>query len=57
MTSVVDNGATVDLGAVAGATLYRVYYWPEIVVFSDEPSENTNVHGAEYSWSLSAEQV
>lgn len=56
-TTVVDNGATVDLSAVPGASLYRAYYWPEILVFSDEPSENTNVHGAEYSWSLSAEQV
>ena len=56
-TTVVDNGATVDLGAVAGASIYRAYYWPEIMVFSDPPVENVVVHGAEYSWSLIAEQI
>lgn len=56
-TPVVLVGDVAQLTPVAGATLYRAYYWPELVVFSDAPAENADVHGAQYSWSLSAEEV
>lgn len=54
VTMVVD---VAQLTPVAGATLYKAYYWPELTVFSNEPPVDTNVHGAEYSWSLEAEEV
>ena len=46
-----------QLTPVAGAAIYRAYYWPELEVFSDPPSEDQDVHGADFSWSLNAEQV
>lgn len=46
-----------QLTPVAGASVYRAYYWPEIIVFSDAPDENADVHGADYSWTLNAEEV
>ena len=46
-----------QLTPVAGAEVYRAYYYPEITVFSDAPSETQNVHGGESSWQLTAEQV
>ena len=56
-TPVVMVGDVATLTPIAGATVYRAYYWPEIVVFSDAPAESTNVHTSEMSWTLNAEQV
>jgi hypothetical protein len=59
-TSIVINAGppdTADLGAVAGATQYRITYFPEITVFADPPEVETDVHGKAVSWSIDAEQV
>lgn len=48
---------TLQITPVAGATVYRAYYWPEFFVFSDPPSEQADVHGGDWSWSLTAEEV
>ena len=55
ITDLTGNIAT--LQSVANATQYRVIYYPEIIVFCDPPSQDTDVHGAAVSWSLQAEQV
>lgn len=50
-------GDVAQITPVAGATLYRAYYWPEFYVFSEPPNESANVHGADFNWNLSAEEV
>lgn len=50
-------GDVATITPVAGATIYRAYYWPEFYVFSDPPAESADVHGGEWSWSLTAEEV
>lgn len=52
-----DGGTDAFITPVPGTTLYRAYYWPEFFVFSDAPSETNNVHQADFSWTLTAEQV
>jgi hypothetical protein len=47
--------AVVD--AVAGATQYRVTYFPEITVFCDPPEVTNDIHGKAVSWTINAEQV
>lgn len=54
VTMVVD---VAQLTPIAGVSWYRAYYWPEITVFSEAPNESADVHGADYSWTLEAEQV
>jgi hypothetical protein len=59
-TSIVINTGppdTADLGVVAGATQYRVTYFPEITVFADPPEVTNDVHGKAISWTINAEQV
>lgn len=46
-----------NLGAVAGATQYRVTYFPQITVFADPPEVVNDVHGKTISWTINAEQV
>lgn len=53
--SIISDVAT--LGVVAGATQYRVEFFPEITVFADRPQQDVDVHGANHSWTLEAEQV
>jgi len=53
--NIVSNDAT--LGAVSGATAYRVHYWPELTVFVTEPPENWARSGNSFDWSFEAEQV
>jgi len=53
--NIVTNAAT--LGVVAGATAYRVHYWPELTVFVKEPPENWDRSGNSFGWSFEAEQV
>lgn len=48
---------TADLGVVAGATQYRVTYFPEITVFCDPPVVDNDLHGKTISWTINAEQV
>ena len=53
--NVVTNTATV--ATVAGATHYGVNYYPEITVYASEPSTEGDLSGANYTWSLEAEQL
>lgn len=47
----------VELIPVEFATLYQVVYYPEILVFAEPPHVQGNVSGAEFSWSLSCEEI
>ena len=55
VNDVTNNVAT--LVTVSGATLYRVDYYPEFSAFIEEPVENMNADSAEFSWSLTAQQI
>lgn len=48
---------TADVDAVAGATQYRVTYFPQITVFADPPEVDNDLHGKAISWTINAEQV
>jgi len=48
---------TADVDAVAGATQYRVTYFPQITVFADPPEVDNDLHGKIIGWTINAEQV
>ena len=47
--------ATLD--PIPGAISYQVQYYPEIMVFAGPPQIQNNVYGAEFSWTLTCEEV
>lgn len=54
VTSLITNTLTLD--AVAGATLYKGFYYPEFTGLFTEPQENSS-GGLNTSWSISGQQV
>lgn len=53
--SLVGNMATVQL--VPNATLYRVMYWPLLLVSFSTLNESLDASGAVYAWQIEAEEV
>ncbi|MOA18674.1 hypothetical protein D3C78_1390080 [compost metagenome] len=56
-TALVLAGAEAQLTAVAGATAYRVCWYPRYVVFTNGPASDFDESTGLYDWSLTAEQV
>lgn len=42
---------------VAGAIGYQVHYYPELMVFAEPQQVQGNLSGAEFSWTLTCEEV
>lgn len=55
ITGIVSDVATLTI--VPGALQYRVDFFPLLTVFAEPPSDNMNVHGSDFNWSISAEEV
>lgn len=53
--ALVSNTATLTL--VSGAQFYEVVYYPELQVYADPPTEQTDAHSAQFRWSITAEQI
>lgn len=51
------SGDTATLTAVAGAQGYRVDYWPRLTCLLSPPQETGELGDANYSWSLTGEEV
>lgn len=53
----VSVGGVATLTAVAGATGYRVYYYPILTVFASLNPETGDINNADHGWELTAEEV
>ncbi len=56
-TEITLNADIASLDAVPGALTYQVHYYPEILVFAEPPQTQGNMTGAEFSWTLTCEEV
>jgi hypothetical protein len=56
-TEITLNADIVNLDTVTGALTYQIYYYPEILVFAESPQVQGNMTGAEFSWTLTCEEV
>jgi hypothetical protein len=56
-TPVSVTGNTATLTAVTGAQAYTVWYYPQLSVVCDMPTETFDGAGAAVSWELTAEEV
>ncbi len=56
-TEITLNADIVNLDTVTGALTYQIYYYPEILVFAEPPQVQGNMTGAEFSWTLTCEEV
>lgn len=45
------------LNPVGYALSYQVHYYPQILVFAEPPQVQSNITGAEFSWSITCEEV
>lgn len=54
-------GDTATLAVVAGASLYQVWYWPELTVFAQRPQIDTQAQpagvGSPIRWTLTAREI
>lgn len=50
-------GDVATLTAVAGATAYRVNYYPLLTCYASPPEEQLDAAGAVYGWRLEAEEI
>lgn len=57
VTSAIEDGDTLTLTAVPGASRYRADYLPELTVVADPPQEDHDRYRDEYRWTLTAEEV
>jgi hypothetical protein len=53
----VSEGGVATVTTVAGATRYKVVYFPKMTVYMEEPERDADYHEAEFSWSIKAEEV
>ncbi len=56
-TIIILNTDIVTLDIIQGATSYQVHYYPELLVFAEPPQIQGNMSGAEFSWTLTCEEV
>lgn len=56
-TSMALAGDVATVTAVAGASGYRVNYWPVLTCFASPPRETGDARSAESSWELTAEEA
>ncbi len=56
-TEITLNVDIVTLDVVSGAHIYQVHYYPEMLVFTESPQVQGNMTGAEFSWTLTCEEV
>ncbi len=56
-TSLVMQENIAILELVRYALTYQVHYYPQILVFAEPPQIQTNITGAEFSWTLTCEEV
>lgn len=52
---IVTNTATIT--AVSGAEQYQIWYWPRLTVYCEPPAEQDDIMGADYGWTLVAEEA
>ena len=50
-------GDVISFSSVPNATKYQAVYWPELLVFADEPRQSGDVRGADFGWSLAGDEV
>jgi hypothetical protein len=51
------DGNEATITPVAGASRYKIDYYPLLTVFTDGPSEEVDATNAAFRWTLSAEEV
>ncbi len=51
------QGNIVNLESVNDAQSYQVHYFPELLVYAEPPQIHGDVTGAEFTWSLTCEEV
>lgn len=56
-TSVSITNHVATLGAVSGAISYSVWYWPQLSVLADPPSQEFDASGGAVAWELVCEEV
>jgi hypothetical protein len=56
-TNIIMQEDTAILDPVRYALSYQVHYYPEILVFAESPQVQSHITGAEFSWSLTCEEV
>lgn len=57
MTDITMNADVASLVTVPGASTYHVHYYPELLVFAEPIQTQGNMTGAEFSWTLTCEEV
>jgi len=56
-TSVALVGDVATCSTVSGAVSYAVWYWPQFIVFADEPTQTGDAGAAEFGWQIVCEEV
>ena len=51
------NADMAILENISAASSYQVHYYPQILVFADPPQIQGNLSNAEFSWSITCEEV
>lgn len=56
-TKLIIDECLVTLEHVDNAKIYQVHYYPELFVYAERPQVQGNVTSAEFSWSITCEEV